>query len=144
MQVGQRTATAIVTLTIMVLAILVGGPENLPRSLSTESIMAVIAPGGLVLATLFNTFGAINARVGEGKLKPGDLLALGATREFWISVVAAIAGGLQLSGETVINETNQTFIVDLLLLGTAGLTRTWGMRPSGTEALTVTITPIAQ
>lgn len=130
--IGQRFTTALLAVIIMVLGVLLGGPENLPRTLSAESIMEVLAPLGLMGATLLNTFGAINNRVqNDENFNPGDLVALTRSREFWTSVMAAIVTGAQLGGLKVIDETQQTLVVDFLLMLSTGLTRTWGTRASG-------------
>jgi len=138
---GQRFATALVSLLILVITVLVGGPDNLPRTLSTEGVLEVLAPAGLMLATLFNTLGAINTRVALGEFQPGDLIGLTRSREFWVSAVAAFVTGLQLAGIRVIDETEQTLAVDFLLMATTGLTRSWGMRPSGTVITTMIAPP---
>ena len=136
---GQRELVAIIATLIMLAFALAG--ETPDTSDATELATNVVGPLLLLGGTLWNTFRAINSRVQNGTLEPGNLLDLSRLPEFWTSIIAAVIGSahLFLDGRELMSAADQAMLANILL-GLAGvLTRSWSDRPSGEQAAVITL-----
>jgi hypothetical protein len=124
---SQRFASFIATIVALVVgALATGEPGRFRANFGPEDLIAI---GTL----LFGVVAAINSRVSNGTLRPGDVLGLLGVREFWVAVVGAAVLGFNLNLPqgtqdaliTVLQE-----IVPALLTGIGVLSASYAQRPA--------------
>lgn len=93
-----------------------------------DKIVSLIVPFTAILTTVMTFLNVIDARVASGELAPGDQLALLGMSEFWVALVASIAGVLQVFGFEFISPDTQALLVSAGLLLATILLRSFSDR----------------
>lgn len=128
---GQRGTSALAMFGLLILgavlgtpgqAPVIGGQELSPAFLSGLSVL-------IFLGVLWALIQAINTRVLEHTIQPGDLLALLQMREFWVAAIGSLVAGLQLVHVHILDDPNtQAALLTVLQAGAGLLIQSWGGR----------------
>lgn len=145
---SQRLATYLLTVLMMVLGALAGTPGSFPVTadgsyLTPEAIFGLATPVVMVFSTLFFVYKTIETRVATGELNPGDLLALLKMEEFWVALVAAIAGIIQIFKPDLLNADAQAMLVNMLMGMSQVLLYFFSKRSPGVTAAAMTVKPLS-
>ena len=79
------------------------------------ALISIIAPVILIVSTVNQFFNVVDARVADGKLQPGDIVALFTMSEFYVALVAAASGLLQVFSFELLSPDTQAVLVNGLL-----------------------------
>lgn len=105
--------------------------------LTPDLVLEKLAPIGWLLTMTWTLFGTIKARVDNGVMDPGDILALVKTEEFWIAIAGLIGVVIELFNGRVLDEGTQTLIVNVGLGMATLLLRDYGTRQAGIQSYSV-------
>lgn len=111
---SQRLVTFIVLIVAAVLMALGGGQITLSDSI-TNTVISLAAPFLLIFTTLSNLYAFLDARIAEGKLQAGDILGMLTMKEWWIAMIANVAGLGQIFGYKIISADEQVILVNVAL-----------------------------
>lgn len=133
-KIGQREVTFLVFLAVMIGSVLLGEtPDGL-----YERLLGVIAPLGIMVATLVAMVQTINTRVAAGDIKPGSFKDLLMMREFWYGIAVWLVAGVGMIGTRFFgiefgDETKEILITMVVNIGLAAvplMMKNWDSRPS--------------
>lgn len=142
MKMSQRLFWLVIVLFSLGAGALLGTPgEYAPTAdgsyLTPDLVLEKLAPVGWLLTMTWTLFGTIKARVDNGEMNPGDILALIKTEEFWIAIAGLIGVVIELFGGRVLDEGTQTLIVNVGLGVATLLLRDYGTRSAGIQSYAV-------
>jgi hypothetical protein len=80
------------------------------------NLLTFVTPLVGVFITLNSWFDVLDSKVADGSLPPGSIRPLLTMSDFYVAMVACLAGIFQTAGLKVIDETTQAFIVSSALV----------------------------
>lgn len=145
---SQRLLVALLTLALLIVGALAGNAGGYPAlaaggtTVTPDYILTligqIIAPLGLLFTTLRGLFNAINARVLDGTLQPGDLGGLVTSLEFWTAAVSVVVGvGELFFRVTLFTPETQAIIANSLMAFFTALLNSFAQRPKLSDQSTV-------
>lgn len=138
---GQRLISFLIVIVMFVLAGVYAITNGVfpPLGDLSSNLLVFVTPVIGVFITLNSWFNVLDSKVADGSLDAGDVSALFTLSEFYVSMVACLAGVFQSVGLKVIDEATQAFIVNSALVLVNVLLRSFTER---TPKATITKTQI--
>lgn len=113
-------------------------PVNEDGSLITpELVLELLAPLGMLAGISIYLAGSIKARVDNKQIEAGDMMALFKMEDFWIALMASVAGMAQLFNIRLIDDGTQALLVNVFMGLATLLLRDYAQRAPGEKTMDV-------
>lgn len=128
---SQRTfSTLVVFALFIVVGIIAAAQHTIPPLADIgNNLLQFVTPAIGVFYILKNWLDVLDAKIADGSLQPGDIVALFSMTDFWLAMVAALSGIFQTFGLKVMDADTQTFLVNSILVAVNVLLRSFTDRP---------------
>ena len=128
---SQRTFSTLIVFALFVIVGLIAAAQGVipPLDNIAGNLLQFVTPAIGVFYILRNWLDVIDAKITDGSLKPGDIMALFTMPDFFMAMVAALSGIFQTFGLKVMDADTQTFLVNSILVAVNVLLRSFTDRP---------------
>lgn len=128
---SQRTFSTLIVFALFIIVGIVAAAQGTipPLSDITGNFLQFVTPAIGVFYILKNWLDVLDAKIADGSLKPGDIVALFSMTDFYMAMVAALSGIFQTFGLKVMDADTQTFLVNSILVAVNVLLRSFTDRP---------------
>ena len=136
LKISQRLLWSVLMVLLLLGGALLGTPGEYPANedgslITPELVLELLAPLGMLAGISMFLTKSIKARVDNKQMKAGDVMALLKMEDFWVALVASVAGIAQLFNIRLIDEGTQAMLVNVFRGLATLLLRDYAQRAPG-------------